>query len=319
MNRENVKICKEDKDRYRKIKSVLGVIAILIVIIAILAFDVRLMTVYYLDHNPKIKSSVRIALVTDLHSCYYGKQQHVLIDAINKERPDVILLGGDIFDDEISYKNSKIFIRYISKKYKCYYVTGNHEFWSNDCNNIIDYLKSEGVSVLQGDYQTIRINEDYINICGVDDPDVRKYEDFNDDMFSQLERLEKVSDNNYYTILLAHRPEYVKTYLSYGFDMILCGHAHGGQWRFPPFINGLYAPGQGIFPKYAGGEYTFQFMDDSYDDYNIMNDFDMNKLLENETNTTSTSKMIVSRGLARESTRIPRIFNRPELVIIDLK
>ena len=70
---------------------------------------------------------------------------------------------------------------------------------------------------------------------------------------------------------------------------MLCGHAHGGQWRLPGLINGIYAPNQGFLPKYAGGQYQ-----------------------ENDTT------MIVSRGLARESTRIPRIFNRPELVIIDL-
>ena len=92
-----------------------------------------------------------------------------------------------------------------------------------------------------------------------------------------------------YNIILSHRPEYFDTYEAHDYDLALCGHAHGGQWRIPGILNGLYAPNQGMFPKYAGGLYE-------------------------EDGTT----MIVSRGLARESTRVPRLYNRPELVIIDL-
>jgi predicted MPP superfamily phosphohydrolase len=91
------------------------------------------------------------------------------------------------------------------------------------------------------------------------------------------------------TVLLAHRPEYIDSYLDYDFDLILSGHAHGGQWRIPLLINGLYAPNQGWFPKYAGGRYEL-----------------------------GNSTFIVSRGLAKESVRVPRIFNPPELVVIDI-
>lgn len=92
-----------------------------------------------------------------------------------------------------------------------------------------------------------------------------------------------------YTILLTHRPERLDVYCQYGFDLVLAGHAHGGQWRIPGIVNGLWAPNQRLFPAYAGGRY--------------------------EQNGTT---MIVSRGLARESTWLPRWYNRPELVIIDL-
>ena len=90
-------------------------------------------------------------------------------------------------------------------------------------------------------------------------------------------------------VLLAHRPENIKCYLQYPFDLIVSGHAHGGQWRIPGLLNGLYAPHQGLFPRYAGGRYDFD-----------------------------GATFLVSRGLARESTRVPRIFNRPELVIVDI-
>ena len=84
--------------------------------------------------------------------------------------------------------------------------------------------------------------------------------------------------------------ENMKRYQKYDFDLVLSGHAHGGQWRIPGILNGLYVPNQGLFPKYAGGRYDYE-----------------------------GGTMIVSRGLARESTPIPRIFNRPEVVIVDVK
>ncbi|MBP3709826.1 MAG: metallophosphoesterase [Treponema sp.] len=93
-----------------------------------------------------------------------------------------------------------------------------------------------------------------------------------------------------FTVLLAHRPEYVDDYEQYDFDIILSGHTHGGQWRFPPFINGVYAPGQGTFPKYAGGKY----------------------MLKNE----SATIMIVCRGLSYQQPKVARIFNSPELVLV---
>ena len=167
-------------------------------------------------------------------------------------------------------------------------MTGNHEYWSHDFGSILQLFRSYGIIILNGSYNTVEINGQRLNICGITDPDAAIYTDTANTQ-TQLEALKHAHDNGLYTILLAHRPEKIETYLSYGFDLVLSGHAHGGQWRLPGLINGLYAPHQGFFPKYAGGEYRFD-------------------------NTI----MIVSRGLARESTRVPRIFNRPELVIIDL-
>ncbi|MDE5792514.1 MAG: metallophosphoesterase, partial [Oscillospiraceae bacterium] len=120
--------------------------------------------------------------------------------------------------------------------------------------------------------------------CGVEDPVSSNF----NKQFKQIQELLK--NNNNYKILLSHRPELFEDYVTANFDLVLAGHAHGGQWRIPVILNGLYAPDQGLFPKFAGGFYQKE-------------------------NTT----MIVSRGLARESTRIPRIYNQPELVVIDLE
>ena len=106
----------------------------------------------------------------------------------------------------------------------------------------------------------------------------------------EIWKIEETAGTEIFTVLLSHRPELFEIYQKYEFDLVLSGHAHGGQWRIPGLLNGLFAPNQGLFPKYAGGRYDY-----------------------------AGGTMIVSRGLARESTKVPRIFNRPELVVVDVK
>ncbi|MBR4412316.1 MAG: metallophosphoesterase [Lachnospiraceae bacterium] len=232
------------------------------------------------DTNP-----VRCVLITDLHSCYYGKNQKSLIKKIDKENPDIIFLGGDIFDDKIDDDNALIFLEDISKKYKCFYVSGNHEYWSERCDEMKDKVRSLGITVLEGDCETITVNGKTIDVCGVDDP-TRLYER---QFKEQLDNAYAKTSEDHFKILLTHRPERTDLYIKYDYDLILSGHAHAGQIRIP-FINiGIYAPNQGLFSKYVSGIYT----------------------LENG------SRLIVSRGLARESTLAPRFFNHPEIVVID--
>ena len=266
------------------------VIGIFILLLCIILFDTRLKTVNYTVDASELDGKIRIALVTDLHSCRYGKNQQKLIDAIDRQQPDIVLLGGDIVDDHMAFDNAEIFLAAIAKKYPCYYVTGNHEYWSRRINDILDIMYSNGITVLSGDYHTLEINGQRFNLCGVEDPDAEIYSSNSDGIINQLSSANAACENGLYTVLLSHRPELLETYAEYDFDLVLSGHAHGGQWRIPFILNGLYAPNQGLFPKLAGGRYE-------------------------QDNCT----MIVSRGLARESTRVPRILNRPELVIVELK
>ncbi|MBE5947668.1 MAG: metallophosphoesterase [Lachnospiraceae bacterium] len=256
----------------------------------LIACDMRLKTVVYIIESDKVSNTVTFALITDLHSDKYGKGQKTLLNAVDEQSPDIVLLGGDIFDDEKSYDNAETTIKYLAEKYPCYYVTGNHEYWSKDIDNILDIVESYGAVVLSGDCDTITINGESINICGVDDPAVVKYTKHGKGIERQMKESLKGVDTENYTILLSHRPELIDTYKEYDFDLVLSGHAHGGQWRIPGLINGIYVPNQGLFPQYAGGRYDYD-----------------------------TGTLIVSRGLARESTPIPRVFNRPELVIVKVK
>lgn len=245
----------------------------------------------YVIESDKIENRIRIALISDLHSCQYGEKQQELIDAVDAQHPDLILMTGDIFDDIISDTNTEYFLQGIAEKYPCYYVTGNHEYWSGSTHfhEKMSLLEQYHVNILSGILETITVQGETINLCGVDDPAVYLIDPNTQHFTEQLNQMKMASENGYYTILLSHRPEYFDLYVD-SFDLVLCGHAHGGQWRIPGLLNGLYAPDQGLFPKYAGGDYQ-----------------------------SGSTAMIVSRGLARESTRIPRFYNRPELVIIDLQ
>ena len=237
--------------------------------------------------SDKISEPFRIALVTDLHSCSYGKNEAALVKMVEKSEPDIVLMAGDIFDDKLKDDNSKAFISAISGRYKCFYVTGNHEFWSGRVDEVKEWLTGNGIAVLDGKCLTDEINGNTVDFCGVDDPT-----DMTDsEWVGQLNRAYEESSPDHYRILLSHRPERQDKYENYYFDLVVTGHAHGGQCRIPFTNIGIVAPDQYFFPKYISGLYE----------------------LDNGVN------MVVSRGLARESTPAPRFFNHPELVIIDVE
>ena len=218
-----------------------------------------------------------------MHSCYYGRDQKNLIEAIENEQPDIILLGGDIFDEVMDDERACELIDGISSNYPCYYVTGNHEWRTGETPYYKKRLQESGVQVLEGDVFTYEKNGSSIEICGIDDPNVG-----NDEFREQIESCNSQTTKEDVSILLTHRPELMEYYSKYDFDYVMAGHAHGGQWRIPGLINGLFVPSQGFIPKYTGGIYEDKGM-----------------------------TLILSRGLARESTKLPRFYNRPELVIVD--
>ena len=100
-------------------KRIRPIIFFIIIAFLFIAFDVRLKIVEYTITSDKITNPIRIALVTDLHSCKYGKNQKTLIDAVVKQNPDIVLLGGDIFDDKIPDENTELFLAGIAGKYPC--------------------------------------------------------------------------------------------------------------------------------------------------------------------------------------------------------
>ena len=272
-------------------RAVITLVIILAVFIAAGLYNGLKIQKYTID-SEKINNPIRIAQISDLHSCGYGDNQEKLINAIDRQRPDIVALTGDIFDDVLSDEKTEIFLKGIAGRYPIYYVTGNHEYWSGEYAFSIkmDILRKYGVTILSNELRTMEINGETINICGVNDPSSRTLYPDNPIKFNEeVEYVRELSRDGNFSILLSHRPEFIDLYAEQGFDLVLCGHAHGGQWRIPKLLNGLYSPNQGLFPKYAGGVYK-----------------------------KGSTTVVVSRGLSKESSKIPRFYNRPEIVIIDL-
>lgn len=271
------------KKRSKKLLLAGGIAAALLVWAGL---DTSLTVQIYTVESGKVEAPVRLALLTDLHSCDYGEGQRELLDAVEKQDPDLVLLGGDIVDDgpEMPEERALATVEALAERWPTYYVTGNHEYRTGRAEEIKELLAGRGAVVLEGTCALVTVGEQTLQICGVDDPAVGAAV-----WQSQLEDVTAALEGDVCSILISHRPKRVADYTGRGFDLVLSGHAHGGQWRIPLLGVGLIAPNQGLFPRYAGGTYDLE-------------------------GTT----LVVSRGLARESTRIPRLYNPPEVVVVDL-
>ncbi|PFY98043.1 metallophosphoesterase [Bacillus wiedmannii] len=240
----------------------------------------------------KIPSSFKgfkILQISDLHNKKFGDNQETLIQKVKSINPDIIAITGDLIDSK-SYdaEVSLELIREFVMEYPIYFVTGNHEKWSGKYNDLEKELKKHHVTVLRNEHVTIHKGEQKINLLGIDDPAfVAGNRDEGNVVKDEILIAKFEMKPDTYNVLLSHRPEFLGEYANEKIDLVLSGHAHGGQVRLP-FIEGLVAPNQGIFPTYTTGLYEKQ-----------------------------NTSMVVSRGLGNSI--IPqRIFNRPELVVVQL-
>ena len=245
--------------------------------------SMRFVSRNYAISDARIRDDVRIAIVSDLHGARYGEEQCEIVAALARENPHVVLLLGDIFDHRGVDENAKSLVHALSSSFPCYFVPGNHEYKSGELGFIQDFLKEAQVPILAGDAVLLSLGETRVQLFGIDDAQgglVRQQE--------QLQRAASERSGSTYSILAIHSPNDVEQYLPHGFDLMLSGHTHGGQFILP-LINGLYAPGQGIFPRYGGGRYDF-----------------------------AEQTMIVCRGLSQRPLWLPRIGNAPELCFVTL-
>ncbi len=263
---------------------ILPVLAILVVL-TLIALDERLTLRTYTVASPKLTAEVRLAVVTDFHS---SDNADDVVAMVASCAPDAVLLVGDMFDDDIANRPTErtlSLMRQLSAQYPCYYVSGNHEAWTGEMDALYQQTEEAGVKVLRMSSGVLTVRGQRIALCGIPDPYEMVFSGAPDTEEQLRQALEDV-DSADFTVLLAHRPELLAKYAQFPLDLVVSGHAHGGQVRIPGVLNGLYAPNQGWFPKLAGGAYT-------------------------QDGTT----LIVSRGLAVR-TRLPRIFNRPEVVLV---
>lgn len=268
----------------KKHRWILPVLAILLVL-TLIALDERLILRTYTVVSPKLTAEVRLAVVTDFHS---SDNADDVVAMVTSCAPDAVLMVGDMFDDDIANRPTErtlSLMRQLSAQYPCYYVSGNHEAWTGEMDALYQQTEEAGVTVLRMSSGVLTVRGQRIALCGVPDPYEMVLSGAPDTEEQLRQALEDV-DSADFTVLLAHRPELLAKYAQFPLDLVVSGHAHGGQVRIPGVLNGLYAPNQGWFPKLAGGAYT-------------------------QDGTT----LIVSRGLAVR-TRLPRIFNRPEVVLV---
>ena len=242
------------------------------------------------ERLPEAFDGYRIAHVSDLHNAEMGKSNEKLLDMLREAKPDVIAITGDLIDS----RNTDIdvalqFTKDAMEIAPCYYVPGNHEARVSEYAELKEGLIEQGVVVLDDERIELELSGETIALLGVNDPSFQTDYLFGDSETVMQSKLQEISDaENEFTILLSHRPELFEVYADNKMDLVLSGHAHGGQFRLP-FVGGLVAPNQGLFPKYDAGLYT-------------------------EENTN----MIVSRGIGNSILPF-RFNNRPEVILIELK
>lgn len=228
---------------------------------------------------PQNFDGFRIAHVSDLHNAEFGDENEKLLQLLRESNPDIIAITGDIIDS--AHTDAAVdFVKEAIRIAPCYYVTGNHEAAvSKDVFEKLEHTFTElGVKIMRGSEAVIEQDGEYISLIGIDDPRFAEFP----------ESIDEVSSFDGFKILLSHRPEYFDKYVDYGVDLVLSGHAHGGQFRLPG-IGGLVAPGQGLFPEYDAGMFT-----------------------------KDGTAMIVSRGIGNSIIPV-RFNNRPELVLVTLE
>lgn len=231
-----------------------------------------------------------IAQVSDLHNAVFGENNAELLQILSECKPNIIVVTGDLVDAEHTDIDVALdFAKEAAQIAGTYYVTGNHEGSLSQYDELKTGLESMGVVVLEDTSMQLEYNGEKVTLIGLSDPSFTLKGNMLGEVPAMVDTKLRglIGDKDDYTILLSHRPELFETYVNCGVDLVLSGHAHGGQFRLP-FIGGLVAPNQGLFPKYDAGLYT-----------------------KGDTN------MIVCRGLGNSIIPI-RFNNRPEIVLLEL-
>lgn len=238
---------------------------------------------------PESFNGFRIAQVSDLHNAEFGQNNEKLLDMLRSAQPDMIAITGDLIDSYNADVTVAVeFAKMAMEIAPCYYVTGNHESRVDQYFKLKEDLKALGVVVLENRRMELERQDERITLIGVNDPAFQTDYLTGDAATATQSQLQQLTDGENYTILLSHRPELLDVYAQSGVNLVLSGHAHGGQFRLP-FIGGLVAPNQGLLPAYDEGLHT-----------------------------QGRTTMVVSRGLGNSI--IPfRFNNRPEVVLIELQ
>lgn len=244
----------------------------------------------------KVSSPIKCIIAADLH----GRGYNDSLTLIESCKPDIILSPGDMLENALSNSAdspvNRLGFEFLSKAAKTaplFYSLGNHEIGMSDENLI--KLKNAGITLLDNEYTETRINHTNLCIGGLTSGYICRSRGFSEDIEPDVKFLAKFDRHKTDGIkfLLCHHPEYYishydkqnyhKSIKATSIDITVSGHAHGGQWKL--FGKSIYAPGQGLLPKYASGVYE--------------------------------NRLCVSCGMAN-TVIFPRFFNPRELVLLTL-
>jgi len=266
-------------------KKILILILIIIILIPFCLYQNKhLVITTYTYESEKLGADLdgyRIVQISDLHNAEFGKENKKLLEIIRSCSPDIIVITGDLVDsNHTNVERAVAFVKEAVKIAPVYYVTGNHEYWLDPSENeqMMQGILAAGAYDLDDEAVRIEKGDSSFLLVGLDD------QHLSDETLKNLLQEQK----NELSIVLAHEPQYLQNYANAEADLVLTGHAHGGQIRLP-FVGGIVAPDQGFLPEYTSGQY----------------------------NNTDT-EMIVSRGLGNSIIPV-RLFNYPEVVCVELR
>lgn len=245
----------------------------------------RLVTTEYdmfSDRLPQNFSGFRILQLSDLHGRSFGRDNGRLVKAVKAAEPDIIVLTGDFIEGTKELPVVETLCSRLTEIAPVYFVSGNHDWASGEINALRTLLEDCGVKYLSNDYVELLRGGESIILAGVEDPNSRK------DMMKPEELVDIINKTHSekFVVLLAHRNDYPDKYPALKVDIIISGHGHGGLVRIPG-VGGLFGANAELFPKYDSGVFK-----------------------------SGRYGMVVSRGLAPMT--IPRIFNNPEIVVVNL-
>jgi len=273
--------------KMRKIphKKILILILIIIILIPFCLYQNKhLVITTYTYESEKLGADLdgyRIVQISDLHNAEFGKENKKLLETIRSCSPDIIVITGDLVDsNHTNVERAVTFVKEAVKIAPVYYVTGNHEYWLDPSENeqMMQGILAAGACDLDDEAVRIEKGDSSFMLAGLDD------QHLSDETLKNLLQEQK----NELSIVLAHEPQYLQNYANAGADLVLTGHAHGGQIRLP-FVGGIVAPDQGFLPEYTSGKYN-----------------------------RADTEMIVSRGLGNSIIPV-RLFNYPEVVCVELR
>ena len=255
---------------------------------------------HYRVNSAKLAGEKTWIFLSDLHNQVYGVNNEKLIHAVKEERPDLILIGGDMLvgKNGHSYAPALACVEELVKIAPVYYANGNHEErmklkpekYDQSYSAYRERLLKLGVHMLEND-SVILVStgsEEKVRLTGLEIP-LECYTHLKRRKMPEGIIKERIGnrDPEAFQVLLAHNPSYMKEYLAWGADLILSGHLHGGMVRIPG-IGGVIGPDFVLFPKYSG-----------------------------EMRRVEDQTVIVSKGLGTHTIHI-RLFNPAEVVVLSL-